>query len=236
MTLEALPALALGFLLGVAHALEADHVVAVSTLASRVSSLRAAARLGVVWGLGHTAALLAAGAVVLGLRLQVPARLEAGFELLVGGVLVALGLRVLRGYRRQRVHVHTHAHRGASHLHFHAHGAGAGHDHEHPERSGRATFLVGMAHGLAGSAALLLLVATRFDSIGLGLLFIALFGAGSVLAMGFVSAAVAVPFAVRLAPASRLAPSLRLLTGVLSVGLGLWMLLGPARHVVRLPG
>ncbi|MBI2468354.1 MAG: urease accessory protein UreH [Candidatus Rokubacteria bacterium] len=204
MSPDLLPVLTLGFLLGMGHALDADHVVAVSTMVGRAAGFRRAARLGVAWGLGHTLALAGAAVVVLGLRLAIPDRLAAAFEFLVGGLLVALGLRVFAGYRRRRVHAHPHAHDDAIHVHFHAHAAGPAHDHAHAERSAVVSLLTGMAHGLAGSAALLLLVVSRFQSVAAGLACVAFFGAGSVLGMALVSLAIALPFAVTLPRVGRL--------------------------------
>lgn len=235
MSPDLLPVLTLGFLLGMGHALDADHVVAVSTMVSRASGLRRAARLGVAWGLGHTLALAGAAVVVLGLRLAIPDRLAAAFEFLVGGLLVALGVRVFAGYRRRRVHAHPHAHDDAVHVHFHAHAAGPAHDHAHSERSAVVSLLTGMAHGLAGSAALLLLVVSRFQSVAVGLACVAFFGAGSVLGMVLVSLAIALPFAVTLPRVAWLADSLRLATGALSVSLGCWIM-GEVALVGRLFG
>lgn len=229
MPIDLVPTLALGFLLGLGHALDADHVVALSTMVSRTAGLRRAARLGVAWGLGHTLALLAAGVVVLGLHLAISERLAAALEFMVGSLLVALGVHVLAGYRRRRVHVHSHAHDGAVHVHFHAHAAGPAHDHGHAERVAGVSLLTGVAHGLAGSAAILLLVVSRFQSVAAGLAYVLIFGAGSILGMTLVSLAIALPFALTLPRVEWLAEPLRLATGALSVSLGCWLMVEVAR-------
>lgn len=105
MDTSLLPALGLGFLLGVTHALDADHVAAVGTLVSEAGGLRRSSLLGASWGLGHSASLLAAGLLVLGLRLAIPPRLSAAAEFGVGLMLVGLGGRAVRRVlREKRVH------------------------------------------------------------------------------------------------------------------------------------
>lgn len=189
----------LGFLIGMRHAVEADHVAAVASLASRSTSLRQTLRVGAVWGLGHTLTLLLFGALVLLLDSVVPQRLALGLEFAVGLMLIGLGLDVLRRFARERVHFHVHQH-GADVRHFHAHSHPPftrhdphRHDHSHPQGFPLRALLVGLMHGMAGSAALILLTLDQVPTPGLGLLYILLFGLGSILGMALLSLVIAVP-------------------------------------------
>src|SRR2546423_10390643 len=110
-------ALGLGFLLGLKHATEADHLVAVTTIVSEQRSVARSALVGAMWGVGHTAALLAAGVVVILLEVTIPERVAAALEFCVALMIVFLGSRVLflALRRRRRVHVHAHTHGGRTH-------------------------------------------------------------------------------------------------------------------------
>ena len=191
-----------GFLLGMKHATEADHLAALATLATRQSSLLQTVRQGVAWGVGHTIVLLTVGAIVLILGTAVPERLAQALEFCVGVMLVALGTDVLRRLLRERMHVHVHRHPGGvTHLHLHSHANEAGrhhalHDHTHTPQLPLRALIIGMIHGMAGSASLLLLSLAAAPSIGTGLLYIATFGIGSILGMAACSAAIAVPLRI----------------------------------------
>ncbi len=192
--------LLLGLVIGMQHALEADHVAAVSSIAARQTSVRRIVAHGAVWGLGHTVTLMvvAGGAVLFGLA--VPDSLSGWLEVLVGVMLIGLGGHVVVVLARERIHFHRHGHGdGTAHYHAHSHkGDGAPHDprrhdHTHPRGLPVRTLLVGMMHGMAGSAALLVLTAASVGSAPLGLGYILLFGIGSVLGMAALSAVIAVP-------------------------------------------
>lgn len=193
--------LVLGFLIGMRHALEADHVAAVASLVSGRRSMSATVRHGVTWGVGHTATLFAVSAVVMVTGAAIPARLAGALELMVGLMLVGLGVDVVRRLVRDRVHFHLHQHRdGSSHLHAHSHAGEpreahepTRHSHQHAGRFPVRALLVGLMHGMAGSAALVVVTASTVDSVGIGLLYVALFGIGSMLGMGLLSVAIAVP-------------------------------------------
>jgi ABC-type nickel/cobalt efflux system permease component RcnA len=189
--------LGLGFLLGMRHAFEADHAAAVAALASRSHSVGETVRQGIAWGIGHTLTLFLFSSVVLSLNSMVPERVALALEMAVGVMLIGLGLDVWRRIRRDRVHIHIHEHEaGKSHIHIHAHRnetdrAHAVHQHTHqiPFRA----LLVGMTHGMAGSAALILLTLHATTSIALALTYIILFGLGSILGMATLSLAIAIP-------------------------------------------
>ena len=213
--------LTLGLLVGVKHALEADHVVAISTIVSRERRPWRAAVLGASWGMGHSTTLLAVGVLVLVFKVAIPAHLVLAFEFLVGAMLVGLGGHILWDFWRKRVHAHTHA-SGETHVHLHRHAG----DHEHRhDTAGRKSFLVGMVHGLAGGGALMLLVLGTLDGVLEGLAYIAAFGVASVLAMAVASTVIGLPFTVRSFGRRRLSGSLRLLAGAVGLGLGLLVMI-----------
>jgi hypothetical protein len=159
---------ALGFVLGLRHAIEADHLAAISTIVTERRSLLSSLLVGASWGLGHTLALLLAGVGVLLLRYQMTDRMAHALELCVGMMLVLLGANVLR----------TLAHRGATHGHDHA--TVASQSHSEAWLVAR-PLLVGMVHGLAGSAPLLLLTVAVVSSPWAAFLYIAVFGVGSMM-------------------------------------------------------
>jgi hypothetical protein len=193
--------LGLGFLLGMQHALEADHIAAVSSIAARRSHVGDIVKHGLTWGLGHTLTLFVfAGAAIL-LGHAIPQSLSRPIEGAVGIMLVGLGAHVLWRLWRDRVHFHRHGHGdGTVHIHAHSHAGEAtahardAHSHEHGFRW--RTLLVGLMHGMAGSAALLMLAVSQASSPALGLGYVALFGIGSMIGMGVLSAIIAVPLAV----------------------------------------
>lgn len=211
--------LGLGALLGARHALDPDHVVAVSTLVSQTRGLTAAARLGFVWGLGHTLTLLLAGLPVVAFRLRVPEG-AASLEGAVAVMLVVLGGLTLRDHLRKKVHVHVHEHGGSVHAHFHRHDAAADHRHSHAVRAGLKPFVIGMVHGLAGSAALALLVLATIRSPWLAAAYILVFGLGSALAMAGVTLGLALPFLWAGGRLPQLGRAMRLAAGAASVALG----------------
>jgi ABC-type nickel/cobalt efflux system permease component RcnA len=193
--------LGLGFLLGMQHALEADHLAAVSSIAARRTEIGDIVKHGLTWGLGHTLTLFVfAGAAIL-LGHAIPEHVARPMETAVGIMLVGLGAHVLWRLWRDRVHFHAHAHGdGTVHIHAHSHAgetvphARAAHAHPHGFRW--RTLLVGLMHGMAGSAALLVLAVSQGSSPAVGLGYVALFGIGSMVGMGTLSTVIAVPLAV----------------------------------------
>ncbi len=216
--------LALGFLLGMEHALDADHVVAVSTMVSRHRSLVRSSLVGICWGLGHTATLFLVGVLVILFKVKIPERLALSMEFAVGIVLVALGASVLWGFLRRRVHAHVHRHGGEVHIHFHSHAAGEYHDHEHPSAGYGRSVLVGVVHGLAGSAALMLLILATIRDPMVALLYILVFGAGSILGMLGISALLGVPFVLTAERFAGIHQKLRMAAGAASILYGAWIM------------
>jgi cytochrome c biogenesis protein CcdA len=193
--------LGLGFLLGMQHALEADHIAAVSSIAARRSHVADIVKHGLTWGLGHTLTLFVfAGAAIL-LGRAIPETIARPMETAVGVMLIVLGAHVLWRLRRDRVHFHKHGHGdGTAHFHAHSHAGETAphvrtaHAHEHGFRW--RTLLVGLMHGMAGSAALLVLAVSQASSSAVGLAYVALFGIGSMIGMGALSTLIAVPLAI----------------------------------------
>ncbi len=219
--------LGLGFILGLKHAVEADHLAAVSTIVSERKSILGSSLVGGLWGVGHTVSLLIAGVVVILLRVEISERTSLALELCVALMLVALGASALaKLLRGARVHTHSHRHGARKHLHPHLHDRShetEGHWH-HGDRPGARPIFVGMAHGFAGSAALMLLVLSTIPSPLAGLGYIAVFGIGSVGGMLVMSALVSLPLRFTATRFARANLTLRWLTGIFSIGVGMFMI------------
>lgn len=192
--------LTVGFVLGMAHALEADHLAAVASFSVRGKSAREILKLGVSWGLGHTITLFLTVVPLFLLGLVISETLETRLEAFVGAVLVFLGLRLIWRLWKDRVHVHVHTHDdGVQHLHVHSHKddprAHAQSDHAHTHKSAVSwpSVLVGLIHGAAGSAALLLYVNDAVKVTWMVVPLVLLFGIGSVLGMALVSQILVIP-------------------------------------------
>lgn len=217
--------LGLGFMLGMQHALEADHVAAVSSIAARRTEVRDIVKHGLTWGLGHTLTLFvfAGAAIVLGHA--IPESLARPLEAAVGIMLVGLGAHVLWRLWRDRVHFHRHTHGdGTSHIHAHSHlnrsipHARDPHAHVHGFRW--RSLLVGLMHGMAGSAALLVLAVSQAVSAIDGLLYVLLFGIGSMVGMGALSTVIAVPLAVSARWLTWANRGLQAAVGVITIAIG----------------
>jgi ABC-type nickel/cobalt efflux system permease component RcnA len=152
--------LVLAFLLGLRHAADPDHLVAVSTLVAttRDGGSRLAARMGAAWGLGHAVTLLVFGLPVVLFSAALPEPVQRAAEALIGAVIVALALRLLAAWRRGAFHFHEHEHEADRHSHVHSHLEHGAHAHAHPVRSARQAFALGTVHGLAGSAGITILL------------------------------------------------------------------------------
>jgi len=225
MEASLLAAFSLGLLLGIQHALDPDHLIAVSTIVSEHKNFKWASLIGAFWGLGHTTTLFIVGLLVIGLRVSIPPRLGEGLEFLVALMLVILGINVLRkAFGAERVHLHTHSHSPETHTHFHVHdNPHQDHAHSHPFKAMRRPFIVGMVHGLAGSAALMLLVLSTIESPLGGLAYIVIFGLGSVGGMLLLSGIISLPFILTAQRFSAMNRWIRVFAGVASVTFGLYL-------------
>jgi ABC-type nickel/cobalt efflux system permease component RcnA len=222
--------LGLGLVFGLKHATEVDHVVAVSTIVSEHRNLLRAMFVGGLWGAGHTASLVIVGIIVLALRVAIPELVASWLEFGVALMIIGLGfsafVRALR--RRSDFHLHKHRHDGLLHTHVHFHEDGTEHaepamPHAHTvTRVGFKPLLVGAMHGLAGSAALTLLVLTQIDSFLVGLLYLVVFGLGSIVGMLLMSGLIGLPFAFSARKLTGLHYGLQAVAGVLSVAFGFW--------------
>lgn len=218
-----------GFLLGVKHALEADHVAAVASLATRSASLHDHLTLAGLWGVGHALTIIAVGSMVVMLGLSLPPALTQALEGAVGVVLIALGLDVLRRLRRNRIHIHVHRHDGGpQHVHAHAHAGEAAHDpthhqHGHVHGVGWRAVLVGTMHGLAGSAALVLVAVAETHSIGQAVAYLSIFGLGSVVGMVSLSFAISIPIRASVRHLGRFHSGLEGALGTATIALGCWI-------------
>jgi hypothetical protein len=226
----------LGFLTGLQHVLEADHLAAVASLATRSRGLAQAARQGVAWGLGHTLTLLVFGGAMLLMDQLVPEQLAAVLEMAAGIMLVVLGTGVLRKLWRERVHLHAHQHGPVAHCHAHSHLPGIPHTadphrHGHPARLPARALLVGMVHGLAGSAALILLALQTVHDAWLGLLYILIFGAGSIAGMALLTAAISLPLGWSAHSLTWAHNGLKASVGLLTFGIGLHITLSRAAEL-----
>lgn len=222
--------LGLGLVFGLKHATEVDHVVAVSTIVSEHRSVYRSALVGGLWGAGHTFSLVLVGVVVLVFRVAIPAGLARWLEFGVALMIITLGALAVRRVLRQRsdVHLHKHSHDGEAHVHIHFHERQTPHQGVAPKHShaisqiGFKPLLVGAMHGLAGSAALTLLVLTQIESVGLGLLYLAVFGIGSSFGMLLMSGLIGLPFALSARRISSVNYGLQTIAGALSIAFGLW--------------
>lgn len=221
---ESLSLLSLGFLLGLRHALDSDHLAAVSTVLAERPSLLASGAVGFWWGVGHTLTLLLVGLVVLAWGIRIP----DGFELLaesgVAILLIVLGVSLALKLYRERWHVHSHHHDGEPHIHFHSHQGQANHRHQHWMVQSIRPLCIGMAHGLAGSAALMLMILATTRETSVGLLSILVFGVGSIIGMMVIGLTISVPVIYSRSISRRLFMAVQGVASVASVSLGMWML------------
>lgn len=239
----------LGFFLGLRHASDADHVIAVSTIVTRQRSMWSAILVGIVWGVGHTLTILVVGGSIILLGLVIPPRVGLAMEFSVALMLILLGLLNLTGIARRigdtvkswksngSVHSHAHSHDDYVHTHLHGHEPEAHGHADHETAIGRvdAAFgqlglyrlvrplIVGVVHGLAGSAGVALLVLAAVPNPRWGIVYLGVFGVGTVVGMAALTAALGLPLAYL---ARRHAPVHQVLgvaSGLLSVGFGLFL-------------
>jgi ABC-type nickel/cobalt efflux system permease component RcnA len=237
-----------GFLLGIRHATDPDHVIAVTTIVSRQQSIRHAGVIGVLWGLGHTITIVLVGTGIIVFNLTIPARIGLVMELAVGLMLIVLGVLNLTGVTRwitERftpehsagvVHEHVHRHGGEQHVHTHTHEPDA-HLGLEEKPQGRVQLLlervglyqllrplaVGIVHGLAGSAAVALLVLTTIREPRWAVTYLLVFGLGTIAGMMVITMMLGVPFAYTGKRFASFHRGLGVASGVISVAFGLFI-------------
>ncbi|MDQ3132536.1 MAG: urease accessory protein UreH [Acidobacteriota bacterium] len=219
--------LLLGFFLGLRHAIEADHLAAVSAIVSEKKNIFSAAIVGGMWGIGHTISLFVVGAIVIFLKLQISESVEAKLEAIVGGMLVLLGLNALKNlFTAKEIHAHTHEHSERAHTHFHLHKEEK--EEEQAEKSHHRfsprSVLIGMIHGLAGSAALTILVVPTIESPVIAMLYILVFGVGSIGGMMIMSFIIGLPFHFTATNFVFLNKAIRFCAGIFSLCLGSYII------------
>ena len=235
--------LLLGFFLGMRHATDPDHVIAVTTIVARQRRVGAAALIGVLWGIGHTLTMVAVGGAIIVFGVVIPPRLGLTMELSVALMLILLGLLNVSGIMRWitaiATPVHVHPHRHGDYAHSHAHGQtpaahGHGEDDTPIARLDRRLgglglyqmlrpLVVGVVHGLAGSAAVALLVLATIPDPWWGIAYLVVFGAGTIAGMMLITAATALPFTYTVSRLAAVNRHLVLASGVASIGFGLFL-------------
>jgi len=220
--------LLLGLLIGMRHALEADHVAAVVSLTKQKHSLSYTIKQGAVWGIGHTITLFLFGSIVIFMDTVIPEHLASRLEIAVGVMLVILGADVLRRVVRDKIHFHTHQHNDGD-IHFHAHSHNGEklsqhsqlkHNHQHSRKFPFHALFVGLMHGMAGSAAIILLTTDIGTSPLQGLFFILLFGIGSIVGMALLSVAITIPIRLLSSQLTFVHNAFQILIGLITISLG----------------
>jgi len=223
MEIGLLSILALGFVLGIKHAIEPDHVIAVSTIASQSKKLFKSTLAGVFWGIGHTATLFIIGVILILMKGEIPEKWAMSLEFLVGIMLVYLGLTTLLSFKN--IHIHQHEHDGDEHKHLHSHSHNGKHQHQHNHQHQNVSYLkslfIGLVHGLAGSGAMVLLTMSTVKNVWEAAVYILIFGAGTILGMLFFTTIIGIPF-VFSAKKRVLNQTLTRLTGVISIAFGMY--------------
>lgn len=222
--METLLILFFGFVTGIKHSVETDHVAAVSTIVTRSRNVSSAIFAGSWWGVGHTLTLFLFGFIVLLFGVTIPDRAGMGLELLVGVMLVVLGVINIKTGIIKHVHFHRHRHDSSKHIHIHSHDHGNNpheHKHQHNNFTTARAVIVGIIHGAAGSAALTLLVLSTIKSVPLGLFYIAVFGIGTITGMALFSLILGFPISLASRKYKNFQHLLVILSGTLSVVIGI---------------
>jgi high-affinity nickel permease len=224
--------LGVGFVLGLRHALDADHLAAVSTVLAVRPSLLASGAVGLSWGIGHTVTLLFVGSIVLVFGLRIPHEFELIAESGAGALLVVLGASLALKIYRERWHVHRHRHDGIVHVHLHSHQRQHDHGHRHWMTESIRPLCIGMMHGVAGSAALTLMILSATKEVRTGILSIFMFGLGSVVGMMVIGVTISLPVIYSRSISHRLFETVQGLASLASVSVGIWMLVKLASSAV----
>lgn len=228
----------LGFFVGMQHALEPDHVAAVASMIGGKSSIKSMIKHGIAWGVGHALTLLLVCTTAFVAGMSISGAVSRWLEFGVGLMLVGLGTHVIWRLHRERWHVHKHSHGSdRPHLHFHSHhGENAPHsplrhDHSHMALPWRAV-AVGVMHGMAGSAALIVLTATAFASLAAALTYVLIFGLGTVAGMALLTAGMAFPMSWSARAINPVYVGLQLAVGVATSSLGAFIIYDNGSYLI----
>jgi len=224
MGVSFLSILALGFVIGIKHAIEPDHIIAVSTIASQSKKLFRSSLAGVFWGIGHTATLFIVGIILLIMKGQIPEKWAMSLEFLVGIMLVYLGISTITSLKK--IHVHQHEHDSDT---------SNKHENQQKNLSYIKSMVIGLVHGLAGSGAMMLLTMSTVKSVLESAIYILIFGFGTVLGMLFFTTILGIPF-IFSAKRLRLNKTLTQITGVISTVFGIYYMynLGVAEGLFKM--
>ncbi|HEU4437631.1 MAG TPA: high-affinity nickel-transport family protein [Methylomirabilota bacterium] len=240
-----LPALLLGLLFGIQHATDADHVIAVATIVARTRRFSAGALVGAFWGIGHTVTVTVVGILIVVFHVAFTPAVALSLEMAAAAMLIWIGaLRIVSAFRdsdpvpvahlsephahepaRPALHSHPHAHGGLVHRHPHVHPPARLLRALHtvgPAQAARSA-LVGLVHGLAGSAAIALLVLSTMRSTAGAIGYLLLFGGGTILGMTAITGLLSLPFTIRAPRRRRSRQALTVATGALSLGFGIYL-------------
>lgn len=217
MEIGFLSILALGFILGIKHAIEPDHVIAVSTIASQSKKLSRSSLAGVFWGIGHTATLLIVGCILIFMKGEIPEKWAMSLEFLVGIMLVYLGITTILSFKN----IHIHKHEQNENPQQHVHSGNHEHKHQYKNVSYFKFMLIGLVHGLAGSGAMVLLTMSTVKTVWESVIYILIFGVGTVTGMLFFTTIIGIPF-VFSAKKISLNTTLTQITGGISTVFGIY--------------
>lgn len=213
---SAFAVLLIGFVFGLYHAVEADHLAAVSAIVSEHKNVLTASIIGGFWGFGHTISLFVVGGLVIFLKFEITESTEGLLEGVVGVMLVVLGINAIRKiFAVQKIHAHSHAHGGHEHSHIHIHHNEKTETSHH--RFAPRAVAVGMIHGLAGSAGLMLLVLPTIPSATVALIYVGIFGVGSIAGMMIMSLLMGLPLYFTAERFITINKGIRLLAGAFSL-------------------
>ncbi len=211
-----------GVLLGLRHATDPDHLAAMTTLIAggRERAARAAARLGLAWGLGHGTSLFVFGLPIVVFNAYLPERLQQAAETLIGFLIVFLAVRLLVRWRKGKLHVHDHDHDGVHHAHLHPHADSSGHAHAHKPRTALGAYGIGLVHGVGGSAGVSILILASIESKTLAVLSLALLAVFTAVSMTIVTAGYGLTLVSR--PVRTAFQTIAPMLGVTSLAFGVW--------------
>ncbi|MBA4154441.1 sulfite exporter TauE/SafE family protein [Flavobacterium sp.] len=219
---------------GLEHAFEVDHLLAVNNLVTNRTKIKEAVKDGIYWGVGHTLTIFVVGILMIGFKVAVNKHVFSYLEATVGIMLIGLGIYRLLKLFKKNIHSHTYSHKhshshstGITHSHLHSHTYSHSHsnvilNHEHPTNLNnfKAAFSIGLVHGLAGSGALVVLVLTQMQSALQGLIYIFIFGIGSILGMFLASGLFSIPFTKSFLKSPKLQFTLVIISSLLCIVYG----------------